>query len=144
MSGTAMTLRHRFLAAYALLAVLLAGIAVATWRVASMHQPRPLAPGAVQLVERFLGALQAGDLTTACRLFSAFPSCEPGAAPRRLNHYDVMSAQPAVGGVDVPATIDGDYALFSIGLHLGRYRIVDVVADPAPFTPAELSALLAQ
>jgi hypothetical protein len=125
--------RTRFLAAYAVLALALTASAGATWKLASAHRPPPLAPGAVVLVKRFLGAVRQRDLVTACRLFSAFPACDPSVGLAPLTSYRVLPAQPAVDGVDVPATLNGQYALFSVAEHLGRYRIVDVVADPAAF-----------
>jgi hypothetical protein len=130
----------RFLPAYALLAVALVASGAATWRLASGHRPGPLAPGAVVLVERFLGAVQQGDLKTACRLFSAYPACDPTIVPPPLRSYEVQPAEAAVGGVDVPATLNGEYALFSVSKRLGRYWIVDIVADPAAFSPYALPA----
>src|SRR6266536_4195261 len=79
-----MVLRPRFLLAYGLLALALAASGTATWKLASAQRPGPLAPGAVVLVERFLGAVQQGDLKTACRLFSAFPACDPTITPPPL------------------------------------------------------------
>jgi hypothetical protein len=135
-----MPFRARFVAAYAVLAIVLAGSAVAAWRLGQGHRPGPLAPGAVAVVESFLGALQQGDLTTACRLFSGLPACAPGFVPPPLREYEVLPAEPAVGGVDVPATLNGEHALFLLTERLGRYRIVDVVADPAAFSAADLPA----
>jgi hypothetical protein len=85
-------------------------------------------------VNTFLTSIQQGDLTTACRLFSGFPACDPTVTPPLLQEFEVFPAELAVDGVDVPATLNAEYALFSISEHLGRYRIVDVVADPAAFS----------
>jgi hypothetical protein len=126
-----MVYRRRFLAAYVVLALGLAASSTATVSLASKHRPGPLAPGAVALVSTFLGSIQHGDLTTACRLFSAFPACDLTITPPVLQSYDVQPAEAAVDGVDVPATLNGEYALFSVSERLGRYRIDDVVADPA-------------
>ena len=127
-----MVLRRRFVTAYAILALAVAGIGVATWQASSAHRPTPLAPEAVVLVESFLGAVQQGDLITACRLFSGYPACNPSLGTFPLKTYEVLSAQPAVDGVDVPARLNGQYALFSMQRQLGGYRIADIVADPAP------------
>ena len=131
-------LRKRFLSAYALLALVLAGSGAATWGLASRHRPAPLAPGAVALVTEFLEAVQQNDLRTACRLFSALPTCDPAISTAPLERYQVFAAELAVGGYDVPATLNGEPALFSIAERRGRYRIVDIVADPAAFDPAAL------
>ncbi len=129
-----MSRRSRFLAAYALLALAVALSATASWRLAAVHRSGPLAPGAVDLVERFLASVQHGDLKTACRLFSALPACDPTLHPPPLRSYEVFPAEEAIGGVDVPATLDGEYVLFSIAPRPGGYRIVDVIADPSAFT----------
>src|SRR4051812_39796850 len=102
-----------FAAAYAGLAVLLALLGVATWRVWG-HRPGPLAPGAVTLVDHFLTAVQQGDRRTACRLFDALPACAQRGGTLSLVTYEVLPAEPAVGGVDVPAILDGEYVLFNI------------------------------
>ncbi len=130
-----MVQRPRFLAAYTLLATALAASSVATWKLSSAHRPGPLAPGAVVLVRNFLVAVQQGDLVTACRLFSAYPACDPSIVPPPLRTYEVEPAEPAVDGVDVPATLNGEYALFSVAGDAGRYRIVDIVADPSAYGP---------
>jgi len=130
--------RRRFLAAYVLLALGLAASSTATVSLASKHRPGPLAPGAVALVETFLSSIQQGDLTTACRLFSAFPACDPTVTPPPLQEFKVFPAELAVDGVDVPATLNNEYALFAVSEHVGRYRIVDIVADPALFSAASL------
>src|SRR5262245_50582679 len=109
-----MSRRYRFLAAYGLLALALAFSGAATWKLASEHRPGPLAPGAVDLVERFLSSVQQGDLKTACRLFSALPACNPAAYAPPLHTYEVFPAEAAIDGVDVPATLDGEYVLFSV------------------------------
>jgi hypothetical protein len=126
---------RRFLPAYALLAAALAASGLATWHLSTGHRRGPLAPEAVVLVDRFLSAVQRGDLKTACRLFSAYPSCDPTVVPPPLQSYEVQPAEAAVGGVDVPATLNGEYALFSVSKRLGHYWIVDIVADPAAFSP---------
>jgi hypothetical protein len=130
--------RRRFLAAYAALVLMTIAASTATWRLAQQHRPGPLAPGAVVLVQTFLGALQHGDLNKACRLFSSLPSCDPTSTAPLLRSYTVSPAEPAVDGVDVPATLNGEYAVFSIAERLGRYRIVDIIADPAAFSPTAL------
>lgn len=79
-------------------------------------------------------------MKTACRLFSGLPACDPSVVPPPLRNYRVLPAEPAVDGVDVPATLNGEYALFSLTGRFGRYRIVDVVADPAAFSVADLPA----
>jgi hypothetical protein len=133
--------RRRFVAAYVLLALGLAASSSATVSLASKHRPGPLAPGAVALVNTFLSSIQQGDLKTACRLFSAFPSCDPTVTPPSLQEFKVFPAELAVDGVDVPATLNSEYALFSVSEHVGRYRIVDIVADPAVFSAASLPPL---
>ncbi len=130
--------RRRFLGAYAALAVVLAALGAATWRLAPGHRPGPLAPGAVVLVERFLAAVQSGDLRTACGLFSSFPACNPKVTSPPLRTYEVYAAEAAVDGVDVPATLNGQYALFSIVTRRGGYRIEDVIADPSSLAPPAL------
>jgi hypothetical protein len=134
--------RFCFLAAYALLAFALGATGDLTWKLAADHRPGPLAPGAVDLVDHFLASVQQGDLKTACGLFSAFPACAPAAYAPPLQTYEVFPAEAAVGGVDVPATLDGEYVLFSITSRRGGYRIVDVIADPSSFSsvPAPLVA----
>jgi hypothetical protein len=133
-----MPLRHRFVVAYAVLALAVAGSGFATWQVVGMQRPKPLAPGAVLLVKQFLGALQQGDLLTVCRMFSGFPSCSPGVGLGELKSYRVMAAEPAVDGVIVPATLNGQDALFSVKPRAGGYRIDDILADPAGPVQAQL------
>jgi hypothetical protein len=135
--------RPWFLAAYGLLALALAASCAATWRLAAEHRPGPLAPGAVDLVDRFLGSVQQGDLKTACGLFSAFPACDPRGYAPPLRTYEVFPAEAAVDGVDVPATLDGQYVLFSIAATGTDYRIVDVIADPSAFSGAPTEPLVA-
>ena len=136
--------RHpRFLAAYGLLALALGLSGAATWRLAAEHRPGPLAPGAVDLVDRFLASVQQGDLKTACRMFSALPACDPASYAPPLVSYTVFPAEEAVGGVDVPATLDGQYVLFSIVTRRGGYRIVDVIADPSAFSGDTITPLVA-
>jgi hypothetical protein len=135
--------RPRFLAAYALLVLALAASGTATWKLAAEHRPGPLAPGAVDLVEHFLASVQHGDLKTACGLFSAFPACLPAAYAPPLLAYKVFPAEAAVDGVDVPATLDGEYVLFSIAPRRGGYRIVDVIADPSAFSSGPVTPLVA-
>lgn len=135
--------RPRFLAAYALLGLALALSGAASWKLASDHRSGPLAPGAVDLVDRFLASVQEGDLKTACGLFSGFPACTPAAYAPPLRTYEVFPAEAAVGGVDVPATIDGEYVLFSIASRLGGYRIVDVIADPSALSSGPATPLVA-
>jgi hypothetical protein len=136
-------LRPRLLAAYAVLALALAASGAATWKLAAEHRPGPLAPGAVDLVDRFLASVQQGDLKTACRLFSALPACDPSVHAPPLQTYKVFPAEATVGGVDVPATLDGEYVLFSIAARRGGYRIVDVIADPSAFSGGAVTPLVA-
>jgi hypothetical protein len=126
-----MQFRRRFVIAYSVLALAIAGSGVATWQAVGVHRPRPLAPGAVLLVQRFLGALQQGDLVTACAMFSSLPSCSPGIGVGELKTYTVKPAEQAVDGVLVPATLNGQDALFSVKPRPGGYRIDDILADPA-------------
>ena len=44
-----------------------------------------------------------------------------------------------MGGVDVPATLNDEYALFSIAERHARFPIVDIVAEPAAFSPLALA-----
>ena len=135
--------RPRFLAAYALLGLALAFSGAASWKLASDHRAGPLAPGAVDLVDRFLASVQQGDLKTACGLFSAFPACAPAAYTPPLLKYEVFPAEAAVDGVDVPATLDGQYVLFSITSRPGGYHIVDVIADPSAYSSGPAAPLAA-
>jgi hypothetical protein len=136
--------RSRFLAAYGLLALALALSGTATWKLSAEHRPGPLAPGAVHLVEHFLASVQEGDLKTACGLFSAFPACDRAAYAPPLRSYEVFPAEEAIDGVDVPATLDGEYVLFSIAAaRRGGYRIVDVIADPSAFSSGAATPLVA-
>jgi len=45
--------------------------------------------------------------------------------------------------VDVPATLDGQYVLFSIAARGAVYRIIDVIADPSAFSGAPTEPLVA-
>jgi hypothetical protein len=136
--------RHpSFLAAYGLLAVALAVSGTATWKLASERRPGPLAPGAVHLVEDFLASVQQGDLKTACRLFSALPACDPTFVAAPLYSYEVEPAELAVGGIDVPATMNGEHVLFSLAPRSHGYRIIDVIADPSAFSPGPATPLVA-
>jgi hypothetical protein len=132
--------RRRFLVAYAILAIATAAIGVGTWKASTLHRPHPVGPGAVRLVDSFLGAVQRGDLVTACRLFSSYPACDPQIGVFPLKTYRIGRAEVAVGGFDVPATLNGEYALFSVKGRLGNYRIDDIVADPAGPIQAEFPA----
>ena len=136
-----MVLRRRFVTAYAILALVVAGVGVATWMATEQHRAAPVAPGAVVLVDTFLGAIQRGDLVTACRLFSSFPACDPSIGLFPLKSYRVLPAEETVDGFDVPATLNGEYALFSVQTaRLGGYRIADIIADPAAAIPAQFSS----
>jgi hypothetical protein len=118
---------RRFAVVYVALAMLLALSGAATWKIAG-----PLAPGAVTLVDHFLTAVKKGDLRTACHLFDALPACAQAGSIPSLVDYKVLPAEPAVGGVDVPAILDREYVLFSIApLRHHGYRITDLVADPS-------------
>ena len=86
------------------------------------------APQAAALVRRYLGALQHGDVQTACRIFSVSSVCAAGANPR-VERFTLSPARPTVDGVEVEATIDAQDALFQLVASHGRYRIVDVVVD---------------
>jgi hypothetical protein len=88
------------------------------------------APQAVALVRRYLGALQRGDVRTACRLFSVPSVCGAG-ADAHVGRFTLSPARPTVDGVEVEALIDSEDALFELVASHGRYRIVDVVVDPA-------------
>jgi hypothetical protein len=132
-----MAFRRRFLLAYAVLGLAVAASGAAAWKASTMHRSKPLAPGAVLLVERFLGAIQQGDLVTACRLFDSYPACDPRVGLAPLKSYRVLPAEPAVDGVDVPATLNGEQALFTVQARPGGYRIDDIVADPAGFTQSQ-------
>jgi hypothetical protein len=87
------------------------------------------APQAVAVVRNYLGALQRGDVARACRLFSVPSICGAG-ADVRVRRFTVSAAEPTVDGVQVATTIDAQDALFQLVARHGRYRIVDVVADP--------------
>ncbi len=63
---------------------------------------------------------------------------------RFLAAYHVFAAEPAVDGYDVPATLNGEPAMFAISLQRGRYRIEDVVAAPAAFDAAQIARAIAQ
>ena len=132
------SLRVRFGAAYALLALLLAGTALATARAVSFQRPRPYAPAAVAVVNSFLSAVQAGDKATACRFFSALPSCS-SALGVFARHYRVFPAQRGVASVDVPVTIDGDYGVIHLAPFGHTYRIVDIIAASTILTAAAQS-----
>ena len=138
-----MSRRPRFLAAYGLLALALAASGTATWKLAAEHRPGPLAPGAVDLVDHFLASVQHGDLKTACRLFSALPACDPTFVAAPLYSYEVEPAELAVGGVDVPATLNGEQVLFSLARRSHGYRIIDVIADPSAFSSGPATPLVA-
>jgi hypothetical protein len=88
------------------------------------------APRAVSLVRSYLGALQRGDIRTACRLFSVPSVCAAG-AEAHVGHFTLSPARPTVDGVEVEAMIDSEDALFELVASHGRYRIVDVVVDTA-------------
>jgi hypothetical protein len=76
-------------------------------------------------------------------MFSALPACDPSAYAPPLRSYRIFPAEAAVDGVDVPATPDGQYVLFSIAGRRGGYRIVDVIADPSAFSSRPATALAA-
>lgn len=132
------TLRVRFGAAYALLALLLLGAMAATAWAVSLQRPRPLAPGAVAVVNRFLSAVHAGDKSTACRFFSALPACS-SALGVSAHRYQIYPAQPGVGGVDVPVKIDGEEGLIQLAPFGHTYRIVDIVAASTVLSQAAQS-----
>ena len=74
-------------------------------------------------------ALQSGHRETACRLFDLPSICASALTPR-VQRFTVARAEATVDGYDVPATIDGEQALFQLTARPGGYRIVDVLADP--------------
>jgi hypothetical protein len=76
-------------------------------------------------------------------MFSALPACQPSGYAPPLKTYEVFPAEAAVDGVDVPATLDGQYVLFSIASQRSGYRIVDVIADPSAFSSAPTIPLVA-
>jgi hypothetical protein len=121
----------RFRLVYALLAALLLPIGYATVRAVRDRPPKPVAPEAVALVRRYLEALRQGDQSGACRIFSVPSVCAAGVEPR-LERFTVSSAKPTVGGMEVAATMDTEQAVFQLAGGPTHYRIVDVVADPAP------------
>ena len=136
-----MVLRRRFVTAYAILALAVAGVGVATWTATEQHRATPVAPGAVVLVDNFLGAIEQGDLVTACRPFSSFPACDPSIGLFPLKSYRVLPAERTVDGFDVPATLNGEYAIFSVQMaRLGGYRLADIIANPAAAIPAQFSS----
>jgi hypothetical protein len=130
-----LSIRRRFQLAYVALAALLVPAAYLTVRTLQYRRPQPLAPQAVALVRRYLEILRAGDRAGACRIVE-LPSLCASSAPFEVQRFTVAPAQPTVNGVEVPATIDDEDALFVLSAgHRGVYRIVDVVADAAR-TPA--------
>jgi hypothetical protein len=128
-------LRIRFRLIYLLLGVVLLSTAYATVRGFRYRPSKPVAPQAVALVRRYLQALQQGDRSRACRIFPAPSVCAARAAPQ-LERFTVSSAEPTVDGVQVPATIDSQPAVFQLAGGPINYRIVDVIADPTLPGPA--------
>ena len=115
--------------AYLVLGVALASAAYLTVRALQYERPRPFAPQAVALVRRYLETLHAGDRAGACRIVE-LPSLCTSSAPLEVQRFTISAAQPTVDGVQVPATIDDEQALFELSPgRRGAYRIVDVVAD---------------
>ena len=110
----------RFLAAYALLGLALAFSGTASWKLASDHRSGPLAPGAVDLVDRFLASVQQGDLKTACGLFSAFPACDPNRVRAASEHVRGLPGRGCCRRSRRAGTLDGEYVLFSIASRARR------------------------
>ena len=52
----------------------------------------------------------------------------------------MLPAERTVDGFDVPATLNGEYAIFSIVARLGGYRLADIIANPAAAIPAQFSS----
>jgi len=129
------SVRTRFRLAYVLLAGLLAPIAYVTVRAVEYQSPKPLAPQAVALVKHYLQTLQAGDRAGACRIVD-LPSLCTTDGPLVIDRFTVSPAQPTVDGVQVPATIDDEDALFLLSAGRHGYRIDDVVADSSPLVAA--------
>jgi hypothetical protein len=124
-------LRLRLRLAFLTLAGLLVPIGPVTVRASEYSTPKLLAPQAVALVKRYLAALQAGNTRRACRLFDV-PSVCAGNPHVRIQKFTVSPAERTVDGVQVPATIDDEDALFQLELRRDSYRIVDLVANPGP------------
>jgi hypothetical protein len=122
------SVRTRIRLVYLALAGLRAPVPYLTVRALESHPPKPLAPQAVALVRRYLETLQAGDRAAACRIVD-LPSLCTSTQPLVVERFSVSPAQPTVDGVQVPATIDDEDALFMLSAGRRGYRIVDVVAD---------------
>jgi hypothetical protein len=129
------SLRTRVRLAYVALAGLLVPISYLTVHAFEYHPPKPLAPQAVALVRNYLETLQAGDRAGACRIVE-LPSLCTTSEPVVVQHFTVSPAQPTVDGVQVPATIDDEYALFLLSAGRHGYRIDDVVAASSPLVAA--------
>jgi hypothetical protein len=126
-----LSIRRRFQLAYLALAGVLVPVGYVTARALEATPPKPLAPQAVALVERYLQTLHDGDRSAACRIVD-LPSLCTTRASVVVDRYTVSPAQPTVDGVQVRATIDDEDALFLLApARHGAYRIVDVVADSA-------------
>jgi hypothetical protein len=121
------TVSRRLAAASTALAFVVAGLGLATAK--ASHGAPPVAPAAVAVVRHWLDALAAGDRAEACRLFSALPACS-GRGALVVRRFTIHRAERTVDGVNVPVTIDDEYALVWLRLVHGKYRIVDVIANP--------------
>jgi hypothetical protein len=122
------SVRNRIRLVYVALAALLAPIPYLTVRALDSHPPKPLAPQAVALVRLYLQTLKAGDRARACRIVD-LPSLCTSTQPLVVQKFTVSPAEPTVDGVQVPAKIDNEDALFLLSAGRRGYRIVDVVAD---------------
>jgi hypothetical protein len=118
---------QRIAAVSATLAFAVAGDGLAMAKAPAAHGASPVAPAAVAVVRHWLDALAAGDRAAACRLFPALPACS-GRGLLVVRHFTIHRAERTVDGVNVPVTIDDEYALVWLQLVRGRYRIVDVIA----------------
>jgi hypothetical protein len=122
------SVRTRIRLVYAALAGLLVPVPYLTVRALEFRPPKPLAPQAVALVRHYLQTLQDGDRASACRIVD-LPSLCASTEPLVVQKFTVSPAEPTVDGVQVPAKIDDEDALFLLSAGRRGYRIVDVVAD---------------
>jgi hypothetical protein len=94
-----------------------------------VRSAQPIAPGAARVVTSYLQALQSGNRETACRLFYLQSVCSSKRV--LVGQFTVRPAEVVVDGFQVAVTVNGQNALFELAGRPGRYRIVDIVADPA-------------
>jgi hypothetical protein len=127
--------RLRFGIAYGLLALITAGRQLSRFVVVRIGPERPVAPGAVKVVQQFMTALKAGDTRTACRLSSDLPPVR--STPQSIERYRIFPAEYTVGGVAVPVTIDDAYAEIDLTRNArGTYRITTIPANPSSTRPS--------